>query len=65
MKELENYSKKIKGKCTNCDQFARNNKGTCPWCEKNDAIEEIEFEELEELGIRNPPDQAMEEHIHE
>lgn len=61
----KNYSKKVKGKCSNCDQFARNDKGTCPWCEKNDTIEEMDSEELEELGIRNPPEQQIEEHIHE
>jgi len=61
----KNYSKKVKGKCSNCDQFSRNNKGSCPWCEKNDTIEEMDSEELEELGIRNPPEQQIKEHTHE
>jgi len=60
-----NYSKRVKGKCTNCDQFARHNKGKCPWCKKNDAIEEIDIETLEDLGIEMPQESQNEEHNHE
>jgi len=58
----KNYSKRVKGKCSNCDQFTKHDKGTCPWCKKNDTIEQIDSEELDELGIESPPEQ---EHIHE
>ena len=52
----ENYSKKVKGKCTNCDQFTKFDKGQCPWCKKTDTIEEMDPEDLEDLGIENPPE---------
>jgi len=58
----KNYSKRVKGKCTNCDQFTKQDKGKCPWCKKTDTIESIEQEELEELGIEMPPEV---EHTHE
>lgn len=61
----KNHTKKVKGKCNNCDQFTKYDKGTCPWCEKNDTIEEIDSEELEELGIKNPLEVEHEEHTHE
>jgi len=57
----KNYKKRPKGKCTNCDQFTKNDKGTCPWC-KSTEIEELEPDYLEELGIASPPEV---EHIHE
>jgi len=57
----KNYKKKPKGKCTNCDQFTKNKDGTCPWCKGTD-IEELDPEDLEELGIINPPEV---EHTHE
>lgn len=60
----KNYSKIVKGKCTNCDQFTKHNKGKCPWC-KHDEIEPIEKEELEDLGIEMPNIEEHEEHIHE
>jgi len=47
------YSKLPKGKCSNCQQFALRNEGTCPWCKQNE-LEEIDAEELEDLGIRLP-----------
>ena len=58
----KNYSKRVKGKCTNCDQFTKLDKGKCPWCKKTDTIESIEQEELEDLGIEMPPEV---EHTHE
>ena len=61
----KNYSKRVKGKCTNCDQFTKYDKGTCPWCEKEDVIESMDSEELEELGIKNPIEQTHEGHTHE
>jgi len=58
----KNYSKRVKGKCTNCDQFTKHNKGKCPWCKKSDTIEEIDAEFLDDLGIDLP---EIEEHNHE
>lgn len=60
-----NYKKKIKGKCTNCNQFSGHKDGECPWCRKKEAIEEIDEEELEDLGIPNPPENEHEGHNHE
>jgi len=60
----KNFKKMPKGKCTNCDQFTKHDKGTCPWC-KHDEIEPIEPEELDELGIDTPNIEEHEEHIHE
>ena len=60
-----NYKKMVKGKCSNCDQFTKHNKGVCPWCKKNDTIEEIDQEELEELGIVKPEIVEHEGHNHE
>ena len=57
----KNYKQKPKGKCTNCDQFTKNKDGKCPWCKGTD-IEELDPEDLEELGISNPPEV---EHNHE
>ena len=57
----KNYRRKPKGKCNNCDQFTKNKDGKCPWCKGTD-IEELDPEDLEELGISNPPEV---EHIHE
>ena len=59
----KNYKKKAKGKCTNCDQFTKHAKGTCPWC-KGTELEELEENELEELGITEPTNDH-EEHNHE
>ena len=60
----KNYSKRVKGKCTNCNQFTKHDKGKCPWCKKEE-IEPIEQEELEELGIEMPQIDEHEGHIHE
>ena len=57
----KNYKQKPKGKCNNCDQFTKNKDGKCPWCKGTD-IEEVDPEDLEELGISNPPEV---EHNHE
>jgi len=59
----KNFKKMPKGKCKNCDQFTKHDKGTCPWC-KHDEIESIDPEELDELGI-DTPNIEHEEHIHE
>lgn len=60
----KNFKKRPKGKCTNCDQFAKHESGTCPWCKK-DEIQPIDSEELDELGIAKPPEQEHEGHDHE
>ena len=54
----KNYTQRPKGKCTNCGQFAKDEKGSCPWC--NQQVEPLEEEELEDLGIPKP-----EAHEHE
>ena len=36
------------------DQFSLEKEGTCPWCKETDSIEEIDKEDLENLGIRLP-----------
>ena len=55
----KNYSARPKGKCTNCGQFAKDDKGTCPWCDKE--VEPIEEDELEDLGIPKPEPHEHEE----
>lgn len=60
----KNYSKRVKGKCTNCDQFTKNDNGVCPWCNK-DEIEEIDEDTLTDLGISMPQIVEHEEHNHE
>ncbi len=57
----KNFKKRPKGKCTNCNQFTKHDKGTCPWCKSTD-IEALDPEELDELGIDIPTEQ---EHDHE
>lgn len=57
----KNFKKRPKGKCTNCNQFTKHDKGTCPWCKSTD-IEALDPEELDELGIDAPTEQ---EHDHE
>jgi len=59
-----NYKKKPKGKCTNCGQFTKHDKGTCPWC-KGTELEELDEDELNELGIVDPVIDEHEGHIHE
>jgi len=59
-----NYKNKPKGKCTNCGQFTKHDKGTCPWC-KGTEIDELDDEELTELGIINPIMDEHEGHNHE
>jgi len=60
----KNFKKRPKGKCTNCNQFAKHDSGTCPWCKKEE-IEPIDSDELDDLGISKPPEQEHEEHEHE
>ncbi len=60
----KNYKKKPKGKCTNCGQFTKHDKGTCPWC-KGTELEELEEGELEDLGITDPLIVEHEGHNHE
>ena len=51
--ENPHYTNRPKGKCNNCDQFSKESTGKCTWCGKNE-IEEIDKDELEDLGIRLP-----------
>jgi len=48
------YTNSPKGQCNNCNQFSGSNHGTCSWCNQEDSIEEIDKEQLEDLGIRLP-----------
>ena len=56
----KNYTQRPKGKCTNCGQFAKDDKGSCPWC--NNEVEPIDEDELDDLGIAAP---GGTEHVHE
>ena len=48
------YTHRPKGKCNNCDQFSLEKEGKCAWCKQDDSIEEIDKDEIEDLGIRLP-----------
>lgn len=61
----KNYLKRPKGKCSNCDQLTKQEKGQCPWCKKDDTIEEIDEETLSDLGISIPQIVDHTEHNHE
>ena len=56
-----NYTTTIKGKCDNCGQYGPDNSGPCFWCQDGN-FEEVEPEELEDLGIL-PPEPLK--HLHE
>ena len=56
----KNYKQRPKGKCTNCQQFNKEDKGTCPWCDKPE-VEPIEEDELDDLGIPRPEGHTHEE----
>ena len=51
----------IQGKCDNCGQYGPDAAGPCFWC-KEGNFEEVDPEELEELGIQAP---EPVEHSHE
>jgi len=63
----ENYSKKPNKKCKNCDSLNGNKK--CKNCGNTDVEEfdELDDEELKELGIPIPPEseESHEDHNHE
>jgi len=52
--ENPHYMNRPKGKCNNCDQFSSTKEGKCSWCKEEDSIEEIDKDDLEDLGIRLP-----------
>ncbi len=52
--ENPRYTNRPKGKCNNCDQFSSIKEGTCAWCKEKDSIDEIDKDDLENLGIRLP-----------
>lgn len=64
----QNYKKRPKGKCKNCNQFSGHKDGDCPWCKDEDGkrgeIEELDEDELDDLGIPNPA-VSEDEHNHE
>ncbi len=45
------FTRLPKGKCQNCSQFSGSKGGKCAWCKQNE-IEEVDEEELEDLGIK-------------
>lgn len=49
----KNYSKRVKSKCYNCDQFNKNETGKCSWCGSTD-LNPIDKDELTDLGIPLP-----------
>jgi len=61
MHKNPNYTKKIKGKCTNCGQFTSNTDSECPFCNQKE-YDEIEEDELKDLGIPEPLDKEIHDH---
>ena len=49
----KNYTKRVKSKCDNCDQFNKNETGKCAWCGSTD-LSPIDKDELLDLGIPLP-----------
>jgi hypothetical protein len=41
----KNYTRNVKGKCRNCDQFSPDLNDNCPWCGQND-FDEMDDDEL-------------------
>lgn len=56
----KDYTQKPKFKCSNCGQFSLNS-DSCIWCDGKE-FDELEEDELKELGIEEPDE---EEHEHE
>ena len=52
-KKNPDYAQRPKGKCSNCGQFTKEAFGTCIWCQGKE-IEELDSEELDNLGIPTP-----------
>jgi len=61
MHKNPNYTKQIKGKCTNCGQFTSNTDSECPFCNKKE-YDEMDEDELKELGIPEPLDKDIHDH---
>jgi len=61
MHKNPNYTKKIKGKCTNCGQFTSNTDSECPFCNQKE-FDEIEEDELKDLGIPEPLPKEIHDH---
>lgn len=49
------YAQRPKGKCPNCGQFSKEPFGACIWC-GNKELEELDEEELDNLGVPRPED---------
>lgn len=56
-----NYTKTIKGKCSNCGQFTADLDSECPFCNQKE-YDELEEDELKDLGIPEPKEET---HDHE
>jgi len=61
MHKNPNYTKKIKGKCTNCGQFTANTDSECPFCNQKE-YDEINEDDLKDLGIPEPLDKDIHDH---
>ena len=61
MHKNPNYTKKIKGKCANCGQFTSNTDSECPFCNQKE-YDELEEDELKDLGIPEPLDKDIHDH---
>ena len=57
----ENYTMRVKKKCSNCDQFAPDSVKKCPWCGETD-FDDIDDDELDELNIPRPREHS---HTHD
>jgi len=61
--------KRPKSKCSNCDQFSKENPGEpCPQCTKEESLEEITDEDLDEIDFPKSVEITQEEggdHNHE
>ena len=61
MHKNPNYTKKIKGKCTNCGQFTSNTDSECPFCNQKE-YDDLDEDELKDLGIPEPLDKEIHDH---
>lgn len=61
----DNYSKKPNKRCTNCDSLNGDTKCTNCGNKDEEKFDELEDEELKDLGIPLPPEISHEDHHHE
>jgi len=61
MHKNPNYTKQIKGKCTNCGQFTGDTNSECPFCNQKE-YDDLSEDDLEDLGIPKPLDKDIHDH---